>query len=389
LNDLGATGEKPSTRLLTVPTILAIVLTEGASVAEAWTRGRSAMLLLTAVAITFVSTGAVALADRGRPRAARGLAFGNLPLGLAVTAFSHSTILLGLFPIVSVAEITWPIVGSLGTITVFIAGIAWVGFHDPAWAANPLAQAGAFVGGGTFAIVFTRIAVAERRARSELERLLHANAEANRRLSEYAAVVGDLSAARERNRIARDIHDGVAHGLTIVHVQLEAARAVSGEDPRALEVRSCVERAQRAAREALADVRQSVGAIRGEPSRSLPEDLAALVEACRSSGLDAELLVVGFPRVLAPAAEFALRRATQEALTNVRRHSQASSVRVRLEYREDSVRLAISDDGRGANAPGAGFGLVGMRERVELLGGVFELRTAPGQGFAIEIRLTT
>jgi signal transduction histidine kinase len=380
-------GEKPATRLLTLPTLLAIVLTEGASAVEAWTRGGRATLVLTSVAITIVATGAVALADRGHTLAARALSLANVPLGLALTTLSNATVLLGLFPIVSVAEITWPIVGSLGSVAVFLAGILWFGFHDPWWSANPMAQAGAFVGGGTFAVVFTRIAIAERRARSELERLLRVNAEANRRLSEYASVVGDLSAARERSRIARDIHDGVAHGLTAIHVQLEAARAVSGEDARALQVRACVDRAQHAAREALADVRRSVGVLRDEPTRSLLEDLGAMVEACWASGLSAEFSVEGAPRLLAPATEFTLRRATQEALTNVTRHAGARSARVRLSYEKDEVTLAVSDDGRGAATTGAGFGLIGMRERVELLGGRLELRTSPGQGFSIEIRL--
>jgi signal transduction histidine kinase len=388
MSDAASSTTRASTRLLTLPTLMAIVVTEAAGVAEAWARGGSAALVLASVAAAALAAGAVAAFDWHRVSAARALSFALLPVGIALMRLSSATVLVGLFPILCAAEIAWPIVGSGVTAAVFVPAMVWMGVEVHAAPTEILARCGGFVGGATFAVAFTRVAVAERRARAEFEKLLHANEEANERLREYAAMAGALSAAEERNRIARDIHDGVAHGLTVIHVQLEAARAVSGDDARALEVRACVDRAQQAAKEALADVRRSVGRLRDETARPLADDLRALVDECRASGVDAELSVEGTPCVLARATELVLRRATQEALTNVRRHAKARSVSVRLGYSEAAVTLSVCDDGRGAASPGQGFGLTGMRERVELLGGRFDVRTSPGAGFAIEIRLS-
>jgi signal transduction histidine kinase len=377
-----------SAPLLTLPTLIALIVTEAGGAAEAWARGSRGWFALTSLAVTAIAASAVAAADRGHVRAARGLSFAQLPFGVALISLSNVTVLVGLFPIVGVAEMTWPIVGSIAAISVFLPALAGVGALQHAASSDILARCGGFIGGTIFAVAFTRVAVAERRARGELVRLLRANEEANDRLREYATMASLLAAAEERNRIARDIHDGVGHGLTVVHVQLEAARAVSGDDPRAREVRACVERAQEAARSALADVRRSVGRLRDGPTRPLADDLECLVKECRDSGLDAAIQIDGEPREIPLDSENALRRAAQEALTNVRRHAQARSVRVKLVYTSDAVTLSVTDDGRGASGPGKGFGLIGMRERVELLGGSFEIRTSPDAGFAVEIRLS-
>jgi signal transduction histidine kinase len=115
--------------------------------------------------------------------------------------------------------------------------------------------------------------------------------------------------------------------------------------------------------------------------------LAALVEESRASGLDATLTVEGTPRLLAPAVEFTLYRAAQEAFTNVQRHARARQARLTLRYADDEVQLAVADDGVGAAATDSGFGLTGVRERAQLVGGAVSVLTAPGSGFTLDVRV--
>ncbi len=246
----------------------------------------------------------------------------------------------------------------------------------------------AFLAGIVFVVIFVRLALREQNARMEVERLAAELAEANRKLREYAAQAEELAIARERNRLAREIHDSLGHYLTVIHVQIEAARAVMENDrQRALEALS---KAQSLVHEGLAEVRRSVAALRASPteSRSLPEAVAMLVEECRAAGILAELAVHGEPRPLSPQAELTLYRAAQEGLTNVRKHAHASRAGVTLDYREPgAVRLVVQDNGVGNDKTDGGFGLLGLRERASLLGGEVRIVTAPGQGFTLEVRL--
>jgi signal transduction histidine kinase len=110
-----------------------------------------------------------------------------------------------------------------------------------------------------------------------------------------------------------------------------------------------------------------------------------LIEECRVSGLPAEFQFLGTPRSLSPSAELALYRAAQEALTNVRKHSHARAATVTLNYSTNSVWLKVHDDGIGATELTKGFGLVGMHERVQILGGEVRIATAANQGFTLEV----
>ncbi len=234
-----------------------------------------------------------------------------------------------------------------------------------------------------FVAVFTQVAAGEQKARTEVERLAAKLGEANRQLREYAVQVEELATVRERNRIAREIHDSVGHYLTTVNMQLEAARAVMAQDPsRALDALS---KAQSLTKEGLADVRRSVAALRASPTETLPlpEAIAALVK-----DLPAELTVKGTPRPLAPQAELALYRTAQEGLTNVRKHAHATQVGLVLDYSDDArVRLSVQDNGVGTAGLDSGFGLIGVRERVQLLGGCVNIHTAADQGFQLKVEL--
>jgi len=234
--------------------------------------------------------------------------------------------------------------------------------------------------GIVFVAVFTRVAASERDARNEL-------AEANQLLRDHAAQVEELATTKERNRLAREIHDSLGHYLTVVNVQIGAARTVLDQDrERALEHLS---KAESLTQEGLAEVRQSVATLRASPteSRPLPEALSLLIGQWNAAGLNAKLQILGRPRLLTPQTNLTLYRTGQEALTNAAKHANATRVDVRLDYHDDRVSLTIKDNGDGAHNSEGGFGLLGVRERVQLLNGSVRIRTKPGDGFALEVEV--
>ncbi len=241
-----------------------------------------------------------------------------------------------------------------------------------------------------FVAVFTDLALRAEKARDEVERLAADLRVANDKLREYAVQVEELATAKERNRLAREIHDSLGHYLTVINVQIEAARTVIGsEPPRALDA---LRKAQSLAQEGLADVRRSVAALRASPTenRPLPEALAALAAENRASGLLTELAITGAPRLLPPQTELTLYRAVQEGLTNTRRHARASRVDITLDYEDhERVCLRVRDNGVGGSPEdrSGGYGLLGVRERTHLLGGEVRIHAAEGQGFTLEVEL--
>src|SRR6185436_2865900 len=235
--------------------------------------------------------------------------------------------------------------------------------------------------GIVFVVVFTRVAASEREARTAL-------AEANQLLRDHAVQVEELATTKERNRLAREIHDSLGHYLTVVNVQIGAAQAILELDrQRALDHLS---NAQALTQEGLAEVRHSVAALRASPveSRPLPEALAKLAEQWNAAGLRTTFAVSGTARAVTPQVNLTLYRAAQEALTNVGKHAHATSVDLYLDYRnEGSVHLSVKDDGGGSDNSGGGFGLLGVRERVQQLSGAVRVRSGPGKGFALEVEL--
>lgn len=202
-----------------------------------------------------------------------------------------------------------------------------------------------------------------------------------------------LATAEERNRIAREIHDTLAQGLTAIALNLEAAQALQAIDQHRADAK--IAQALELARTNLEEARRSVLDLRAAPleGRSLPEALRALAEQWTLAGgvpiatkLDTRI------GPLSPALENGLFRIAQEALSNIRQHAHANQVELRLTRRNSTLRLLIRDDGRGfdpqALAHGDGrFGIAGMRERARLLGGTLKVVSAPGRGTQIELRI--
>jgi signal transduction histidine kinase len=204
-------------------------------------------------------------------------------------------------------------------------------------------------------------------------------------LRESRAAAAESAAAAERGRVAREMHDVLAHSLSALALQLEGTRLLArnrGADP---EVVEGIERAHHLAAEGLAEARAAIGALRGDELPG-PERLLQLAEAF---GDTCRLTVTGTPRELPSEARLAIYRTAQEALTNVLRHSAADRVEVSLAY-EEGTRLVVEDHGPGApvtvGARADGYGLTGMRERAELLGG--RLTAEPtADGFRVELWL--
>jgi len=197
----------------------------------------------------------------------------------------------------------------------------------------------------------------------------------------------ERAALAERTRIAREIHDVLAHTLSALAVQLEGTRMLVEQRPGDPAAVAAVERAHRLAREGLAEAGRAIGALRGDQLPG-PDGLARLVEDFSSStGTPGHFEATGEPIQLSTEAQVALYRTAQEALTNVRKHARATSVEVRVRYTEDGAELVVKDAAPATNGTNSGgYGLVGMRERAELVGGALEAGPLP-TGFRVRLWL--
>src|SRR5918911_524448 len=200
-----------------------------------------------------------------------------------------------------------------------------------------------------------------------------------------------LGAVEERNRLAREIHDTLAQGLTATGLQLESAEALLDDVPGAQRAREPLGRALSLTRSNLDEARRSVLDLRAAPleGRSLPEALRTLVDRWEAeTDVATRFRSVNGSRPLPPRVEVALYRVCQEALTNVARHAHASRVTVRLVATPDAVRLVVGDEGRGFDAShvrDGRHGIVGMRERVQMLGGSLKVESGPGEGTRLDV----
>ena len=218
--------------------------------------------------------------------------------------------------------------------------------------------------------------VRDRLARAEAER----EREAERRVEQ------------ERLRIARELHDVMAHTISIITIQAGVAADVLSDAPD--EARQALGTIRAASREAMSELRATVGVLRDGDGQGAPRaptpglgELDDLLQAARRGGLRVETAVAGEPRPLPPAVDLTAYRILQESLTNVARHAQATTATVAVRYEPDGIVLEVCDDGRGAASQAAGgqggYGLAGMAERAAAVGGRLEAGPLPGGGFRV------
>jgi signal transduction histidine kinase len=198
----------------------------------------------------------------------------------------------------------------------------------------------------------------------------------------------------ERLRIARELHDVVAHGMSVITVQAGFATLIVAERPE--EARAALGAIESTGRQALTEMRRLLGVLR-DPDGEQPDltpvsglgDLDRLVAQTAKAGVRVDVTVTGRPRALSAGLDLTAYRIVQEALTNVVKHAATGSARAALDYREDELAIEVTDDGRGrADAePRRGHGLTGMHERVHLYGGELHAAPLPGRGFQVSVRL--
>jgi signal transduction histidine kinase len=192
--------------------------------------------------------------------------------------------------------------------------------------------------------------------------------------------------AEEQARIARELHDVIAHNVSVMVVQAAAANDVF--DARPERAREALHAIEATGRTALAELRRLLGAVRGDyaPQPGL-DRLDELVAQVRAAGLAVAVSVEGAPHVLPAGVELSAYRVVQEALTNTLKHAGATRADIALRYRDDELDVEVRDDGGGTgNGDGAGHGLIGMRERVTAFGGSLETGPLANGGFAVSAR---
>jgi signal transduction histidine kinase len=225
------------------------------------------------------------------------------------------------------------------------------------------------------------------RARTRLAADLH---EAAARVAEASAEEQQLAAGEERRRIAREMHDLVAHSMSVMVVQAGGARRILAHDPgRALEAATRIERT---GREALGEMRNLLGVLNGPHAALAPQptlaELGELITRARAAGLPTVLEFRGERRDLPAGLDLAAYRIVQEGLTNAIKYAGHAPTTVTVDWNEDALTLEVRDHGeRVARTGDGGHGLVGMRERVRLYGGELDAGPADGGGWRVRATL--
>jgi signal transduction histidine kinase len=335
---------------------IALVAFCGATLAAMWLAPARPSLLAALLVIAVVSTAAL----------------------LAIQA--NGAAFLGVFPAVSLAALVLPerLSGLVAAVAVTAVSAAWVSGRTPV--------AGIVLNDfGVVAVYLLSMFARRLRDSNQQAELLLAELEQSRAGEARAAALG------ERQRLAREMHDVLAHSLSGLVLNLEGARLLARQSSADAKVSEAIDRAHRLARTGLEEARRAIGMLRDDALPG-PERLAALAAQFQEdSGIACTVEVTGQVRELGTDGRLTLYRVAQEALTNVRKHSVADRVELRLGYEPVGTRLAIADfaaaDGKPTSigsADGTGYGLTGMRERAELLGG--SLVAGPtSDGFAVEL----
>jgi signal transduction histidine kinase len=303
--------------------------------------------------------------------------FADPTLGAETTAFA--ALLLAFWVVGAYNERTQAIAGT----AIGFASIAVVARVDERLGLEE-AVSGILFGGAVSAIGY---ALQRRSSRAAALEERAALLERRRQEAEQGAI------AEERRRIARELHDVIAHSITLMTVQAGAARLLLAEDPE--RARESVLSVEETGRHALAELRRLLGVLHpgeGEAALAPQPGLARLddlLAQARRAGLPVELAVAGTPRALAPGVDLTAYRIVQEALTNARKHAGPAHAHVVVRYGVDALELEVTNDGQAAPKSGDGgrHGLVGMRERVALYDGTLETGPRAEGGYAVRARL--
>jgi signal transduction histidine kinase len=249
-----------------------------------------------------------------------------------------------------------------------------------------------FLAGMIFILVFVLLESRSALASQRAEGLLKDLQAANTALKAAHQKEKELAIAEERMRLARDIHDGLGHHLTVLSIQLQAAEKLLERNPQAAAEALRVSRGE--AQAALEEVRRSVGVMRQSPVESQPlvEMIASLVhDFGEHTGLQSDFELGGTPIELSEFAGQTLFRTVQESLTNIQKHARAvKHIRVKLAYSPESIHLVVNDDGqplKESPSPQGRFGLKGLRERVDQLGGEFCCGPDSTNGFQVDVSI--
>lgn len=358
-----------------VVVVLVAVLTSRADPAPGL-NGRGLWVLLTVLAFAAGVVGVVRTRERGPAAQAPFFVVALASAVVLVWLQRHGPGLIGVFVAVGVAAMRvrgWRGTALFGLALGSLAG-AYVLGGDQSWTSIALSELGVVV----FYVV-ARLAGQLRESQQQAERLL-LEVDRSRAAQAQAAVLA------ERQHLAREMHDVLAHSLSGLVVQLEGARLLAANGDAPGQVAGAVERAHHLAKSGLDEARRAIGMLRDDDLPG-PEGLPALAEAfARDTGVSCAAVCTGSERDLSAPTRLSLYRVAQEALTNVRKHARAARVELRLVYEPQGVRLLVEDFGDGDPAPVGeeeGYGLTGMRERASLLGGT--LAAGPtGTGFRVE-----
>jgi signal transduction histidine kinase len=285
---------------------------------------------------------------------------------------------LGVFPAVCMAALALP-----ARLSALVAGVAAVAV-SAAWLAHGGAPIAGIVLNDFGILAFYLLSLFARRLRESNQRagLLLAELEQTRAAQAQAAALA------ERQRLAREMHDVLAHALSGLVLNLESARLLAGQAGADPQVGDAIDRAHRLAKTGLAEARRAIGMLHDDALPG-PERLAGLAAQFEAdTGVPCAVATTGSGRDLGADGRLTLYRVTQEALTNIRKHAHAGRVEIRLAYEPSGTRLTIEDFGsrreRPAPAGGNGYGLSGMKERAELLGGTLTAGPTTG-GFCVEL----
>ncbi len=350
---------------------VALLLWPFGTVPVLWRRTHPGAVLAVMLACAMVAVSLAGLADQNG--AARGAAFSG-GVGPLIAAYSAALYGAGRTRVIAAVSAALVLATAFGV--VLATGTA-----------RPLGHlAGLSFGYGVAWVAGDRTLT----RRAYLEQLEARAVAAERQRDEHVRRAAEM----ERARIARELHDVVAHQVSVIAVQAGAARATHDTDPRrSMEALGLVERMARAT---LVELRALLGILRKNDGSSPPlrpsptiASLGELAAQARATGLDVTLHVEGTEARLPTVLELCAYRMVQEALTNAIKHAPHARVDVDVVQTSEELRIRVADNGPGAPSDGriTGHGLVGMRERVEMVGGTLQIDTAPGRGFAVVARL--